>query len=131
MAQQTPNLKSIVQEIVNQPNWISGNSLVFVVTGTSGGVAKSFEGNAAGAPLLHVEFSIPASKAVVISPTATSTATATATLMAPTTIPATFTLAPPSPTIVGTATQVIVPSPTATLVPPSPTVEVIAPTPTP
>jgi hypothetical protein len=61
-AQQTPNLKSIVQEIVNQSNWNSGNSIVMIIAGNDNvkRVAKSFEGNSAGAPLLHVEFSNPA-----------------------------------------------------------------------
>jgi hypothetical protein len=58
--QQTPNLTSIIQEIVSQPNWNYGNSLVIIVTGKSGKrVAKSFEGEASGAPLLHIEFSMP------------------------------------------------------------------------
>jgi len=59
-SQRTPNLNLIVQEIVNQPNWTSGNSLVMIVMGTGGKqVAVSFEGSASGAPLLHLEFSMP------------------------------------------------------------------------
>jgi hypothetical protein len=70
-AQRTPNLKSIVQEIINQSNWNSGNSLVIIVTGTTGKrIAKSFEGDSSGAPLLHVEFSLPV-KAVLSPATAT------------------------------------------------------------
>ena len=31
--QQTPNIASIIQEIVNRPGWSSGNSLVVIITG--------------------------------------------------------------------------------------------------
>ena len=59
-SQRTPNLNFIVQEIVNQPNWVSGNSLVMIITGSGGKqVAESFEGSASGAPLIHIEFSMP------------------------------------------------------------------------
>ena len=60
-SQRTPNLNTIIQEIVSQSNWNSGNALVMIITGsTDKRVAKSFEGGSSGAPLLHVEFSIPA-----------------------------------------------------------------------
>jgi hypothetical protein len=63
-AQQTPDISSIIQEIVNRPGWTSGNGLVIFIAGIigSGGAraAESFEGLPAGAaPLLHVEFSTP------------------------------------------------------------------------
>jgi hypothetical protein len=59
-SQRTPNLNSIIQEIINQSNWNSGNSMVMIIMGTSGKrVAESFEGSASGAPLLHIEFSVP------------------------------------------------------------------------
>ena len=58
--QRTPNLKSIVQELVNQSGWNSGNAMVIIITGSSGKrAADAFEGNAAGAPLLHVEYTTP------------------------------------------------------------------------
>jgi hypothetical protein len=138
-AQQTPNLKSVVQEIVNQPSWVSGNSLVIIITGKSNKrVAKSFEGDPSSAPLLHVEYSMPAQPTLMILPTTGITATATATLLptleSPTLIPPTFTPVPteilPSPTIEPTATEVIVitDTPIPTLVPP---IEVVIPTDTP
>ena len=55
--QQTPDISSIIQEIVNRPGWVSGNSLVVIITGTGGRVAESYEGDQGGAPLLHVEYS--------------------------------------------------------------------------
>ncbi|MEE9344539.1 MAG: metallophosphoesterase [Methylococcales bacterium] len=54
--QRTPNLSSIVQEIVNRSNWTSNNSLAFIVTGSGKREADAFEANASAAPVLHVEF---------------------------------------------------------------------------
>jgi hypothetical protein len=46
----------VVQEIVTQPGWATGNSMVFFVTGTGTRTAEPVDGKAAGAPLLHVEY---------------------------------------------------------------------------
>ena len=54
--QQTPNIASVVQEIVDRPGWSSGNSLVLIITGAGERVAESFDGDPDGAPLLHIEF---------------------------------------------------------------------------
>jgi len=54
--QRTPDLMPIVQEIVDRPGWASGNSLVVIISGTGERVAESYEGDSAGAPLLHVEY---------------------------------------------------------------------------
>jgi|GEM_PF-1973088 len=53
--QQSPNLKAIVQEIVDRPGW-SGGSMVFIITGSGKRVAESYIGSSAKAPLLHVEY---------------------------------------------------------------------------
>ena len=58
--QRTPNMTSIIQEIVNRSGWSSGNSLVIIVTGTGKRTAESHNGDSAGAPLLHVEYTISA-----------------------------------------------------------------------
>lgn len=55
-AQRSPNLSALVQELVNRPGWRSGNALVLVITGTGKRVAESFNGDAAAAPRLHLEF---------------------------------------------------------------------------
>jgi parallel beta helix pectate lyase-like protein/K319-like protein len=55
-AQQTPELKAVVQEIVNRPGWASGNALAIVITGTGVRVASSYDMSAAEAALLHVEY---------------------------------------------------------------------------
>ncbi len=55
--QRTPDLSAIVAEIVARPGWVSGNAITFIVSGSGERVAESWNGDAAGAPLLHVEFS--------------------------------------------------------------------------
>jgi len=55
-AQRTPDISSIIQEIVNRPGWTNGNSLVIIITGTGVRTAEAYEGVAAAAPLLHVEY---------------------------------------------------------------------------
>jgi len=55
-AQRTPDLSAIVQTIVNRPGWNSGNAMVLVVTGSGHRTAEAFEGGAANAALLHVEY---------------------------------------------------------------------------
>ncbi len=55
-SQQTPDIASVIQEIVDRPGWSSGNSLVILVTGTGRRVAESYEGNSGGAPLLQVDY---------------------------------------------------------------------------
>ena len=54
--QQTPNLAPLIQEVVKQQNWSSGNSLVLIISGSGKRVADSYNGNQNGAPLLHVEY---------------------------------------------------------------------------
>ncbi len=56
LAQQTPDLKSVLQEVVNRPGWASGNAAVFLITGTGERTAESIDGTAASAPRLLVEF---------------------------------------------------------------------------
>jgi hypothetical protein len=54
--QRTTNLAPVVQEIVSRPGWASGNALVLVVTGSGTRTAETFEGGAARAPVLHIEY---------------------------------------------------------------------------
>ena len=53
--QQTPDLKTIVQEIVDRPGW-SGGSMVFLIKGSGKRVAESYNGKQSKAALLHVEY---------------------------------------------------------------------------
>ncbi|MGH7731506.1 MAG: Ig-like domain-containing protein [Candidatus Eiseniibacteriota bacterium] len=54
--QRTPDLSPVIQEIVDRPGWVSGNSLVLLVTGTGRRVAQSREFSAAGAATLYVSY---------------------------------------------------------------------------
>ena len=56
LAQRTPNLTPIVQEIVNRSGWFSGNALGMIITGDGQRIADSHDGDPSGAPLLHVEY---------------------------------------------------------------------------
>jgi hypothetical protein len=55
-AQRSPDLAPVIQEIVNRPGWTSGNALALLLTGTGRRTAEAFEGDAPGAPLLHLEY---------------------------------------------------------------------------
>lgn len=52
----TPRVTAVIQEIINRPGWVRGNSIVIIVSGTGRRVAESYEGSPADAPLLHIEF---------------------------------------------------------------------------
>jgi hypothetical protein len=51
-----PDLAAIVQELVDQPGWQSGNAMVFLLSGTGRRVAASYDGDAAGAATLRIEW---------------------------------------------------------------------------
>ncbi len=54
--QRTPNITSIIQEIIDRQNWVNGHSLTIIISGNGARTAESFNGDSAGAPLLHVEY---------------------------------------------------------------------------
>jgi len=53
--QRTPDLSSLIQEVVNQPDWQKGNALVLIISGSGRRNAQSDWSNAAGCPTLYVE----------------------------------------------------------------------------
>ena len=55
--QRTPNIASVIQDVVNRPGWSQGNALVLIITGTGERVAESYDGNPNAAPLLQVQYS--------------------------------------------------------------------------
>ena len=60
-AAQQADVTSVVQAVVSQPGW-AGSHLVLIVKRTSGSgnrVAESFDGGAAKAPVLHIEYTVP------------------------------------------------------------------------
>ena len=54
--QRTPEIAPIIQEIINRPDWVNGNSLVIVIRGGGERTAEAYNGVASAAPLLHLEF---------------------------------------------------------------------------
>ena len=127
--QRTPSLAPIVQEIVNRGGWASGNALAILFSGTGHRTARAYDGVAAAAPLLHIEYSsgAPTATSTPVPPTATNTPvppTATNTPVPPTAT-STFTPVPPTATntpVAPTATSTFTPvPPTATNTPAAPT----------
>jgi uncharacterized protein YjiK len=57
--QRTTDLSPIIHEIVYRPNWTSGNSMVFIISGTGKRTAYSYNWRPEMAPLLHIEYIIP------------------------------------------------------------------------
>ncbi len=55
-AERTPDLSAIVQEVVSRPDWRSGNALAVMVGGSGERTAMSYDGDAAGAPILRVSY---------------------------------------------------------------------------
>ena len=54
--QRTPNLASVIQEVVNRSGWISGNSIAVIVKGSGHRTAWAYDGSTSRAPLLRIEF---------------------------------------------------------------------------
>ena len=52
--QLTPNLATVLQEVVSRPGWAAGNALTVIITGSGRRAAESFEGGAP--PVLRVAF---------------------------------------------------------------------------
>ncbi len=70
-SQNSPNLLSIVQAIVNRMDWASGNSMAFVVSGgnaTNYRIAESYNGNTANAPRLVISYSAPLTCQYTVNP---------------------------------------------------------------
>jgi hypothetical protein len=53
--QRTPNLESIIEQVVTRPGWSESNSLVFIIDGSGRRTAESFNGSASLAPRLYLE----------------------------------------------------------------------------
>ncbi|NOZ90747.1 MAG: hypothetical protein GXO60_05640 [Epsilonproteobacteria bacterium] len=55
-AQRSPNISSIVQEIVDMDSWKKGNAMGFIITGDGKRVAKSYDSSRTYAPILYIEY---------------------------------------------------------------------------
>ena len=56
VAQRTPDLSGVIQEVIDRPRWEAGNALTILVSGSGTRVAVSYDGSPDGAPLLHVAY---------------------------------------------------------------------------
>jgi hypothetical protein len=56
---QTPDLSTIVQEIVDRPGWVSGNSLVFLIDGSGRRTAYAHDHTLQDPPLLSILYCEP------------------------------------------------------------------------
>ncbi len=54
--QRTPDLSGLVQSTIDRGGWTEGNAISFIITGTGERVAESYDGVAASAAVLVVEF---------------------------------------------------------------------------
>jgi hypothetical protein len=75
--QRSPDISGVIGEIVARPGWKAGNPLALLVSGTSRApsesrIAESYDGQPAGAPVLHIEY-------LPTPPTTTSTSSSTST----------------------------------------------------
>ena len=115
--QRTPDISSIVQEIVSRASWESGNSLVLVVSGSGARAAVSYNQEIAGAPILHIEYSLDGPGPTPShTPTFTATFTPTNTATFTSTHTATFTPINTA-TFTPTNTTTFTPTNTATFTP--------------
>ena len=65
-AEKTPDLTAIIQEIIDRTGWTPLNSMAFIITGTGKRTAFAYEGSAANAPKLFIEYKIPKDSTVSI-----------------------------------------------------------------
>ena len=100
---QTPNISSIIQEIVNRPAWASGNSIAIIINGTGRRTAESYNGEIPAAPKLVIQYATSATS----TPGSTATRTFTPTVTRTSTVTRTPTLGP-------TATRTFTPTVTRT-----------------
>jgi len=56
VAQQTPDLHSILNEIISQSQWYSDNAVMFIISGSGKRVAVSYDGSSKNAPTLHIVY---------------------------------------------------------------------------
>ncbi|MAN01432.1 MAG: hypothetical protein CMI35_00020 [Owenweeksia sp.] len=57
--QQTPDLSTLVQTIVNRNGWASGNALNFILHGTGERTAEAYDGSSSDAAVLIIEYVLP------------------------------------------------------------------------
>jgi len=72
----SPDLSVLVQLLVDRGDWVAGNAMAFIITGSGVRTAESYEGERFAAPILHVEYAsgVPVNSAPFVDagPDATS-----------------------------------------------------------
>lgn len=63
-AQQTPNLASLVQKIIDKDGWSSGKAISFIMNGSGNRTAESFDGagQASEIPTLYIDYTVTANE---------------------------------------------------------------------
>ena len=71
--QWTPDLSSVLQEVVNRSGWQQGNAVAILISGESKAkrVAESYRGDPQGAPLLYIEYTAASSAPTASAPAPT------------------------------------------------------------
>ncbi len=72
-AQTTPELITIVQEIVDRGDWVPGGALAFLISGVGNRDARAYE-SGSGAARLEIEFDLAAAPEIVLSKTVSADA---------------------------------------------------------
>ncbi|MEZ4826640.1 MAG: T9SS type A sorting domain-containing protein [Bacteroidia bacterium] len=57
--QRTPDISSLIQEVVNRPGWSTNSALTMFVSGTGERTAESYDGSPYRAPIIYVEYIAP------------------------------------------------------------------------
>ena len=52
----SPDLSTLVQEVIDRPGWVVNNSMAFVIPGSGRRTAEAYDGEPQSAAVLHVEF---------------------------------------------------------------------------
>ena len=63
--QRTSNITTILQEIINRPDWSAGNSMAMIIGGTGRRTARAHDILPSAAPRLHVEYTISTNRVPV------------------------------------------------------------------
>lgn len=53
----SPDLRTVVQEVVNRAGWASGNAMAFIITGSGTKNVESFDSEPGAAPILRITYS--------------------------------------------------------------------------
>ena len=56
LRQRTTDIANVIQEVIDQSEWVPGNSMALFISGTGKRTAESFNGDQQGAPLLVIQY---------------------------------------------------------------------------